>query len=446
MRSDAHQNTGREITWGLVRFSLPLILSGMLQQLYNWVDALIVGNMEGEVALGAIGVTSSPINFFVTLMTGFTLGLSVWVARSFGEKRTEHIPSILSLFSLVGLLLFAVVGGLGLCFSRQFLLLLRTPADALPPAVDYIRVIGLGFPFLAVYNVYSAVLRGIGDSRTPFLSIVISSLVNVVLDLLFVVVLAMGVRGAAIATVLSQIAMTVFTVVYSSRKHTLLRFSPVRTGWRELLSRGASFGFPPMLQSCITSLGILVLQNFMNGFGTQTVTAITSAYRIDTLVLLPVVNLSAGISTFTAHSYGEGDSVRERQVLRAGLGVMFVVSLVLTAIVVPTGGKLIGLFGAGEEAVSIGSAFFVRLASFYPIYGLANAYRGYLEGIGDLVYSSAIGIVCLLVRIGLSYLLEPFSGNMVIAYAEMISWVLLLALYFLRATQKRKERGDVNFC
>ena len=226
----------------------------------------------------------------------------------------------------------------------------------------------MGIPFLAVYNVYSAALRGIGDSKAPFYAVLLSSVTNVVLDILLVAVLRWHVAGAAIATVISQAAMTLFLILYGIRRYPLLRFSPGRKMLSAAaLRQGLHFGLPPMIQSSISSLGSLILQNFMNGFGTQTVAAITTAYRIDTIVLLPIINLGSGISTLTAQSYGAGRTDRTRRILLAGSGVMLLVSLALTLLVIPTGGHLIALFGAGAEAVRIGSDFFLRIASFYVV-------------------------------------------------------------------------------
>ena len=330
----------------LIRFSLPLILSGVLQQLYNWADAFIVGNVDGELALSAIGVTSIPISFFITTITGFTLGLSV----------------------------------------------------------------------------------------------LISSLINVLLDILFVAELRWGVLGAAAATVLSQAIMTVFIVLYGTSKYPWLK-----SGYRKesfcgaVVRDGLRYGLPPMVQSSISALGSLVLQDFMNRFGTDTVTAITTAYRIDTLILLPIVNLGSGISTVTAHSHGAGDTIRTRKTLTAGTILTLVVSAFLTGLVIPTGGKIIALFGAGTAAVAIGSAFFHRIAFFYPIFGLTTAFRGYLEGRVDLMYSSAAGLVSLAVRIIASYAMAPHFGNMTIAYAEMVSWVWLLVMYLFRLAAKKDD-------
>lgn len=179
----------------LIRFSLPLILSGVLQQLYNWADAFIVGNVDGELALSAIGATTTPINFFITTITGFTLGLSVLIAKNFGAKKQETISPVLAVFTvLLGSVFLAIAIG-GSALSYQFMALLHTPSDTINLAASYIRIIFLGLPFLAVYNVYTATLRGLGDSRIPFLSILLSSIVNVLLDILFVAELRWGGTG-----------------------------------------------------------------------------------------------------------------------------------------------------------------------------------------------------------------------------------------------------------
>ena len=165
----------------LIRFSLPLILSGVLQQLYNWADAFIVGNVDGELSLSAIGVTSIPISFFITTITGFTLGLSVLIAKNFGAKKQDSIPPVLAVFAVILGGVFLLAAAVGSALSYPFMELLHTPADTIDLASGYIRIIFWGLPFLAVYHVYTATLRGLGDSRIPFLSILVSSLINVLL-------------------------------------------------------------------------------------------------------------------------------------------------------------------------------------------------------------------------------------------------------------------------
>ena len=335
---------------------------------------------------------------------------------------------------------FLALAGAGIGLTGPLLRLMHTTADTVQMAQSYLRIVLIGVPFLAVYNVYAAALRGVGDSRAPFLAIVLSSAVNVALDVLFVARLRWGVAGAAAATVAAQAVMTVFLIAYSVKKHRMLRFRPGKRALdRWALAQGVRLGVPPMIQSSVSAFGSLLLQNFMNGFGTQTVAAITTAYRVDTMVLLPIINLGSGISTIVAQNYGAGEKARTKKVFAVGAVMMAVVSLLLTALVIQTGGHLIAMFGVGPESTEIGWRFFRRIASFYLVFGMATAMRGYLEGLGDVLYSSAAGVLSLLSRIILSYALAGLFGNMIIAYAEAFSWVLLLLLYLARMVWKNKS-------
>lgn len=430
------KNTGistKQIAAQLAAFSAPLILSGILQQLYNWVDAFVVGNVNGETSLAAVGGTTSIINFYLLAITGFTLGLAILFAQRYGSGDTEDYPKILSTFSILLGAVFLAAAIIGIFFAPALLRLMNTPEDIFSLALNYLQIIFLGIPFLAVYNVYSAALRGLGDSRAPFFAVLISSVVNVVLDILLVAVLGWNVTGAAIATVASQIAMTVYLILYGSRKYALLCIH-IKDGLfdRAVLIAGLRLGLPPTVQSCVNAFGNLILQNFMNGFGSQTVAAITTAYRVDSIVILPILNLGSGISTLTAQSYGAGDSARSRRILAVGTVLMTGVSLLMPFLVIPMGGHLIALFGASAATVEIGRDFFRHFAVFYIFYGLANAIRGHIEGIGDVVYSSMAGIAALLCRIFISYTCVSLFGTTVIAYAEGFSWILLMLLFLFR--------------
>lgn len=433
-------NSTKTITITLVRFCFPLILSGILQQLYNWADAFIVGNAEGDIALAAIGATSTAINFYVNLITGFSLGLSILFAQKYGAKEFDAISKLLSTFILLLGSLFLVLSIIGWCCAEPFLHLLNTPPDTLKNAYEYLCIIFIGFPFLTVYNIFSAALRGIGDSKVPFYSVLVSSIVNIVLDILFVFRLHMGVKGAAIATVVSQIAMTLFLIIYGLKKHKILHFNPKNKLFdRKSFTEGCRFGFPPMLQSSISSAGNIILQKFMNGFGTATVTAITTAYKIDSIVMVPIINFGSGISTLVAQNHGSSEYKKAYRIFKIGTIIMMIISVLLTATVIPTGGRIIGLFGASIEAIDIGNDFFLRIACCYLIYGIATSLRSYLEGIGDVMYCGIACVISLVARIIASYTLVNIFSNMVIAYAEAFSWVVLLILYYLRLSAKKKH-------
>lgn len=436
MNNDMTQGS---IAGALTSFTVPLILSGVFQQLFNWVDAFIVGNVEGELALAGIGAVTSTYSMFVMIIVGFTSGLSVLAAQRFGMGRTEEIKYILSSFSLVLGGIYLAVCAFGAVFVEEILIFLDTPENIFQNAENYLRIMFIGIPFLAVYNTCCAVLRGLGDSRAPFLSVLVCSVVNVVLDLVFVAGLRMGTGGAAIATVLSQIVMTVYLMWYAMVKYPALRFRPgQRLFRRDTAGEGTRFGLPPAIQSGTSSFGNILLQRFMNGFGDQTVAAITTAYRVDSVLLLPIINFGSGIATVVGQNIGAGRPERAKQALKTGAAMIAGVSLLLTLLILLAGGPLIAMFGLTPESVEIGRQFFIRLATFYVVYGLAMAVRGYLEGLGDMAFSGAAGIAALLVRIAGSYALAGVFGRMVIAYAEAISWLVLLGLYLLRYAWKSR--------
>ena len=422
-----------KIVTELVSFTLPLILSGLFQQLFSWVDAFIVGNINGEAALAAIGATNSIYSLFVSLITGFTSGLSVLCAQMHGRGEKERIKETLSSNVLVLTLVFLFISLAGIAFTDSLLALMATPENISSQAESYLSIMMAGIPFLVVYNVYSAVLRGEGNSRAPFTAVLVSSLSNVALDLLFVAGLGMSCAGAAAATVIAQAAMTIYLVIYTVVRYPHLRFrffsGPADA---HTLKKSAVCGFPPSVQSGITSAGNVVLQSFMNGFGEKTVAAITTAYRVDTVILLPIINLGSGISTLVAQREGSGDRESALKVLHAGLVLMVCVSAALTLLVFTYGSSLIAMFGLSGDTVLIGRSFFRGLSTFYVIFGLSMALRGFIEGRGDMLASGLLSISSLVVRRIMSYIMKPFFGNMTIAYAEAVAWIYQLIVYFLR--------------
>lgn len=436
----AKDMTKGSLVRALIEFSIPLILSGILQQLYSWADAFIVGNIEGGQALAAIGCTTSIVYLFVGAITGFTGGLSILAARYFGEGKQDVQRGLLSAFSMVMGVFFAALSGAGIVFLHPIMRILDIPADVYHMAGAYLRIVLTGIPFLAVYNVYCAVLRGCGDSKAPFYSVMVSSVANIVLDILFVGVFRLSVAGAAAATIISQIVMTFFIISYTWKRYEMLRFSKKESFVdRNILKEGFAFSIPLTLNSIINSLGNVILQSFMNSFGSITVAAISTAYRVDNIIMLPVMNLGAGISTITSQNLGAGQKERVKKGLYVGIGIMAVVAFFMTIIVINFGGTLVALFGIEEESVMIGKAFFRALAMFYVLFSVSVAIRGYIQGIGDVNYTTIVGMSSLAVRIAMSYLLRPVFGNMVIAWAEVISWWYMFAMYLGRLLWHKKN-------
>lgn len=437
----SENNSLKQIMKKLIAFSIPLILSGVFQQLFNWVDALIVGNMIGETALAGVGATSSFYNLFVTIIVSFTSGLSILFAQQFGKKEYKENAKLLSVYSiLLGSISFVIVI-LGIIFIVPILKMMDMPTALFNYARDYLMIIFIGIPFLAIYNTYSSALRGMGNSAVPFIAVLISSVINIALDYIFIAHLEYGVAGAAVATVISQTAMTIYIVLYTIIKYPQLRYLPfkAREHWK-IIKTGGKFGLPPAVQGSISSIGNLFLQRFMNGFGEQTVAAITTAYRVDSMLFLPIINFSTAISTLVAQETGAGNEKATVKIFKLGTIIMSVISILLTVLIMALGKSLLSVFGLSSESVAIGKNFFRSISVFYIIYGLSMSIKGYLEGISDMLFSGIVGICSLIVRILCSYLFKDVFENMVVAYAEVFSWVFLLALFILRYLIKRKHK------
>lgn len=432
-RAVAVDEKKENLTGELIRFAIPLMLSGLLQQLYSWADAFILGNVEGEGALAAVGATVSISEFLILLITGFSVGLSIMTAHTFGNGKKEEIQKILSIFCILTGGFFLLTGIMCAVLTPQFIRLIQTPAEIAADAEIYIRIIFLGIPCIAVYNIYSAVLRGIGDSRIPFASVTVSVLVNVILDVVLVGFYRLGVKGAALATVFSQVILLAVIMAGVAWKypHLKLQIYGIRE-CREVLKRGLALGLPTAVQSSITACGNILLQKFMNSFGQEVVAAVTIAYRIDSVVMLPIINLGSAISTMTAQSIGAGQRQRAGRGFRAGMLIMTVTTVVLSWITHKVNGSLIRLFHLEGEAAVTGQLFFSIITRFYVIYGLAVAVKSYLEGKGDVIFSGVAGLLTLGARILFSYGLRSRYESSIIAYAEGFSWILLLALCSLR--------------
>lgn len=425
----------------MIRFSLPLIMSGILQQLYSWADAFIVGHSgaNGELMLAAVGATGSITTLLVQTIVGFTLGLSIMAAQEFGQKNMERLRRITGSFGPVLAAVYTVLAVAAIACVRPILRVMSAPAEIFDYSAQYLQIVLMGVPFLAVYNLLAALLHAVGNSKASFYAVLLSSLLNVALDVLLVLVFPFGVAGAASATVVSQIAMTVFMAAYLKIRYPELVSHGMRFD-RSVFRQGLSFSMPPTIQNSVTSAGNLVLQNFMNQFGAVTVLAITTSYRVDSLMLLPIFNLGSAISSMTARSKGEGDARKVRGCLKTGLWIMFAVCGVLTVMMFLFGSSFVAFFGVTGEALEIGKQFFRDLSLFYVPFGIATAMRSALEGIGDISYCSAVGIGTLVIRIVFSYIFRPLMGNRAIAFAEAVAWMCLLMLMTARLLQKKKQK------
>lgn len=415
----------------LIQFTVPLVISSLMQQLYSIADAVIVGNFVGEQAVAAIGVTTCILNLMTNIIVGFTVGINVYIARLIGEGKRIEIGEAMhtSYFYLVP---FSVILAL-LCFfgNREVLTWMHTDPSILDKASGYISVISVGLPCVMLFNIASSSLRGIGDSRTPMKVILLTTVVNVVLDYLLVTRFHLGLLGTAYATVIAQTISAVTINVYLFRT-VMGNYRGGAYFSRTALAFQLGLGTPGMIQSGILSVGQLFLQGIMNQLGVQAVAAITSAYRIDSMIMLPTVSMGMALSTFTAQNLGAKEYKRVREGFFSGIKLILPLTVLIAVIVILGGKFFIGLFGVSDATAALGHRFFKYSGVFYPLFALQNCFIGFLQGNSDTVTPAVCSILGLFIRIGISASLIGRVGFPIVPLSEAASWLFIAAACGLR--------------
>ena len=430
----------------ILLFTLPLMAGNFLQQLYNTVDGIILGNFVGDTALAAVGSCTSLALIFVCLALGFSTGAGIMIAQLFGARKMEDmrraISTSLILLSAMGLL-FSLVG---LIFTPWLMetLLLVPEGPLLDMAVVYFRIYCVGILFQFIYNAFAAVLRAMGDSRATLYFLLISTLVNVGLDLLFVAVIPWGAAGAAIATVIAQAVSAAAAVIYALAKYPLLHFSRGEFVFdREKCATALRFGIPMTVQQSCISVGTLVIQRLVNSFGDVTMSAFTAGGRIETFCGIPFTSFSAGLSTFVGQNMGAGRMDRVMRGHKGTLAVSALFSVVISLLAWLLAGSLAALFGVTGEARVQATEYIQFMSFFFILFSIYGTYTATLQGAGDVLYASLCTLTSFGVRCAAAYL---FAYVFDVGYASCwitipIGWICctLVALpRFYRGSWKNK--------
>jgi putative MATE family efflux protein len=432
----------------ILRFATPMLLGNVFQQLYNVTDSIIVGKFLGKEALAAVGASFPLIFMLVSFIIGIASGSTIIIAQYFGAKDMVKVRR--SIDTMYIFLFFAslLVGILGIVFSEPIFRLIRLPEEVIPQAALYMQVYFTGILFFFGFNGTSAVLRGLGDSKTPLYFLIISTLTNIVFDLLFVVVFGWGIAGAALATVLSQAGAFVTLIVYLNRKHLLINLSWRRLYWdREVFRESIRIGVPTGFQQTFVSLGMLALLRIVNDFGTDTVAAYSVAGRIDGLASLPAMNFGQALSTYTGQNIGAGKIRRVGAGLRATLGMSSIVAVVSSVIIMIFREPLMMLFTNDPEVIQIGARYLLIVGGFYVLFSSMFVIGGVMRGAGDTIVPMFITLLSLwLFRIPLAAILSRNIGVDGIWWAIPIAWFMGMTLSFLYyRTGKWKTKTVVKF-
>ena len=421
---------------GLVRFTIPLLIGDLFQQLYNLTDTVIVGQFLGKTALAAVGSTSNVTNMIIGLFVGFSVGAQIVIARAFGAKNEEALSRSIHTTISVTFLCCAVLSVLGAALAPVMVKLLKTPEDVVSGALLYLRIYFGGISGLILYNMGGGILRAIGDSRTPTIAIVISSVSNILMDLLFVIVFHWGIAGAAFATILAQFISGVFLlyVISTVPDSYAFRFRKLKID-PSIVSTIFALGFPLGLQRTITSLSNVIVFSFINVFGSTYMAGWTIFNKIHQFSFLPMENLSSAITTFTGQNHGARLKDRIRRGLNTGIILSVVCSAVIGLFLYLTAPGLARLFTSDQETIDAGAGFVRLICPFFVIPFICRVYAGIIRGLGDSkgpMFLMLFGFVVVR-QIYLIVATRYFNTPPFIALAYPLGWfasTLLLIIYY----------------
>ncbi len=378
----------------ILKFALPLLVGNLFQQLYNMVDSMVVGNFVGSDALAAVGTCGSTNFLFFSLSSGLAIGIGVIVSQFYGADDDENVRATIANSFYVLSAAALTVSIVGFLTAPAILQLLRVPDSILPSSVLYMRTTCMGILGIATYNGVSSILRALGDSRTPLYFLILSSLVNVVLDLTFVLGLGLGVFGVALATVIAQFISAISCLAYAYLKVPYFQLTREELKPHgKIIARSFKLGVPIALQSSMIAVSCMALQGVVNGFGETVMAAYTVTARIEQLVQQPYSSLSSAVTTYSGQNIGAGNVNRVRKGFRQAVVMVLVFSLAMIPVMYLGGESLVRLFVKdNEETVRI-AVRALRITSLC-YFGLGMIYvpRGLMNGCGDAAFSMINGL------------------------------------------------------
>lgn len=451
-------------------FALPMILGNLFQQFYSTVDSIIVGQYVGEDALAAVGASYSLTTVFIMIAIGGGIGASVVISQYLGAGLNRQMKTSVytALLSFLGVSI--VLGVVGLVFSRNILTALYTPANILEDALLYLDIYFAGLPFLFMYNILSSVFNALGNSKTPLYLLIFSSLLNIVMDLAFVRGLGLGIAGAAVATVIAQGLSAVISfclllralkgyaetrtvsgaadfaeqknmgeVVVAQRKE-MLRMTDGKKE-RPVLFDTAMLGnmikvaIPSMLQQSIVSIGMLLVQSVVNGFGSSVLAGYTAGTRIESVCIVPMIASGNAVSTFTAQNLGAGKPERVKKGYLAAVKMVAAFAVIICVTLTLFHGGIVGSFleaGSEPAAFETGNAYLSFIAFFFVCIGLKAITDGVLRGSGDVVVFTLANLINLGIRVSVAFAFAPVWGVQAVWFAIPMGWTTNYLISFVR--------------
>lgn len=419
----------------ILTFSLPLIVGNVFQQFYNMVDSIVVGNFVGANALGAVGACGSLNWLFFSLSSGLGIGIGVIISQFYGAKRFDQVSATIANSFYVLVSTAIVVSILCFAITPAVLRLLNTPDDIINDSITYMRTTCMGIVAISLYNGVSSILRALGDSKTPLYFLILSSICNVLLDLLFVVTFGWGVFGVAFATIISQALSAVVSLIYSFKKIPYFRltkeqmkpnFSIIKTSYR--------LGVPIALQSSMIAVSCVVLQSVVNRFGATVVSAFTITNRIEQLINQPYNSLGTALTTYAGQNIGAGDTARVKLGFKKSIYIVAVFSAIMIPVMFLFGKNIAGLFVKETDVIELGASALRITSVCYFFLGMIYIPRGILNGCGDAAFSMINGLAEVVCRLLFSSVLTriPKIGYWGIWITTGLTWLCVSIVCLLR--------------
>ncbi|HOS18279.1 MAG TPA: MATE family efflux transporter [Clostridia bacterium] len=436
----------------IVRFSLPVVLMGLLQFLYSAADMIVAGKFAGSEALAAVGSTGSLINLIVALFLGISVGVSVAVAQHFGAREYDAVGKTVHTAILVALVGGAALGAFGFFMSRAFLVWMGSPADVIDQAALYMRIYFIGLPMLMLYNFGASVLRAVGDTKRPLYFLIIASVVHIALNLLLVIRFHMGVAGVALATVVSQAlsAALVVNCLMRTPGPCRLELKKLALDWGKL-GEMMHIGLPAGVQSSLFSVSNVLIQSSINSFGSIAMAGNSAAANLENFIYISMNSVSQSALTFVSQNVGARRYERIGASVRYCNALVFAVGALTGAVLILLRTGLLSLYNADPEVISYGSVRLLIIAPTYFICGFMEVYTGGLRGMGRSVTPMLVSIfgACVLRILWLATVFRIFQTTASIYISYPVSWLITMLVQMLcfnavkkKITRQPQERGQ----
>ncbi len=411
----------------IMRFTLPLLLGNLFQQLYNMVDSVVVGRYVGKDALAAVGSCSSMNFLFFALGSGIGMGIGVIVAQYFGAKEYNNVRRAIASSYFVIISVSILVSIMGILIAPTLLRWLDTPESIYGETLKYMRVTCSGLVGVAMYNGLAAIMRSLGDAKTPLKFLIVSSVINVALDLVFVLFFNLGVVGVGLATIIAQFTSAILCQIYAYKKISYFQLTREELKPdRQIIGRAFRIGVPLALQNSTIAVSCMALQGVVNGFGENVIAAYTITSRVESLVQQPYGSIGAALTTFSGQNAGAGRIDRIKKGFRQTTLVVFIFSMCLIPLFYIFGKYITGFFVEEAAVVEIGYKALRITSLFYFSLGMIYVPRALLNGCGDASFSVLNGIVEVICRVAFSQalLLVPALGFWIVWITTAATWTV----------------------